>query len=276
MSAMAAAGPPVVRPPAVAGTFYESDPARLRAWLGSALADARARGQGAAARAAPKVLIVPHAGYAYSGAVAAAGYAAVSAAGWRRIRRVVLLGPSHFVPVAGLAVSPADAFGTPLGTVPVDRQARSAVRTLPGCEAAGRPHAREHSLEVQVPFLQAAADRFTLVPIAVGRARPRDVAEALALLWGGPETLIVISTDLSHYLGYQAAVARDRRTARAILALDPSPIGDTDACGARPLRGVLLAAARHGLRASLLDLRNSGDSAGDRDRVVGYGAFALG
>ena len=134
----------------------------------------------------------------------------------------------------------------------------------------------EHSLEVQVPFLQAAADRFTLVPIAVGQAPPGDVADALTLLWGGPETLIVISTDLSHYLGYQAAVARDRRTARAILALDPAPIGDADACGAQALCGALLAAARHGLRASLLDLRNSGDTAGDRDRVVGYSAFALG
>lgn len=273
---MRAAGPPVVRPSVAAGTFYESDPARLQAWLLSALADARARSQGAAARPAPKMLIVPHAGYAYSGAVAAAGYAAISATGWRRIRRVVLLGPSHYVPVAGLAVSPADAFATPLGTVPVDRQARSAVCELRGCQAAGRPHALEHSLEVQVPFLQAAASRFTLVPIAVGQAAPGEVAEALALLWGGPETLIVISTDLSHYLGYQAATARDQRTAQAILALDPSPIGDADACGARPLRGALLAAARHDLRASLLDLRNSGDSAGDRDRVVGYGAFALG
>ena len=161
---MGAAGPLVVRPPAAAGTFYESDPARLRAWLWSALADAQARGQGAAARAAPKALIVPHAGYAYSGAVAAAGYGAISAAGWRRIRRVVLLGPSHYVPVVGLAVSPTNAFGTPLGTVPVDRQARNAVCKLPGCEAAGRPHALEHSLEVQVPFLQAAADRFTWSP----------------------------------------------------------------------------------------------------------------
>ena len=266
----------MVRPPVAAGTFYESDPAQLREWLGSALADARARGPAAAARTDPKALIVPHAGYVYSGAVAAAGYSAVSAAGWQRIRRVVLLGPSHFVPVAGLAVSPADAFGTPLGAVPVNRQARSAVCKLTSCEATDRPHALEHSLEVQVPFLQAAADRFTLVPIAVGQARPRDVAEALALLWGGPETLIVISTDLSHYLGYQAAGIRDRRTARAILALDPSAIGDADACGARPLRGALLAAARNGLRASLLDLRNSGDSDGDRDRVVGYGAFALG
>jgi AmmeMemoRadiSam system protein B len=264
---------PRVRPPAVAGSFYPEDPDELRAELASAFASARAP-QGDRATP-PKALIVPHAGYAYSGPVAASGYQTLSTARESGVRRVVVLGPSHYVGFAGLAISTAEAFTTPLGRVPVEAEARALLRPLPQCDGMDAPHTYEHSIEVQLPFLQAMLGDFALVPLAVGRAGPAGVADVLEVLWGGADTLIVLSTDLSHHLGYETAMARDRRTADAIVAGRHDAIGDGDACGAHPLRGLLVAASRHRLGTSLLDLRNSGDTGGELDSVVGYGAFAL-
>ena len=214
-------------------------------------------------------------GYVYSGAIAASAYERIAPAR-DTIRRVVLLGPSHRVPVRGLAVPSVDAFETPLGLVPIDAAARSRVLELPAVHVDDGAHAVEHSLEVQLPFLQAVLDDFTLLPLSVGDASTEEVAAVLDACWGGPETLVVISTDLSHYHRYDDAVGLDARTAAAIVACRPDAVDDVDACGARPLRGLLRCAAERGLAVEQLDLRNSGDTAGDRERVVGYGAFAVG
>lgn len=259
------------RPPAVAGAFYPATPAGLRDALAASFAAAV---EPAPDAPVPKALVVPHAGYVYSGPVAASAYLRLRP-GRERVRRVVLLGPSHRVPVRGMAVSGLDVFATPLGEVPVDAGARTRVASMPGVTVADAPHAFEHSLEVQLPFLQTVLDDFALVPLAVGDATTAEVAAVLDALWGGPETLVVVSTDLSHYHPYERARALDRRTAGAILDLDAGGVGDRDACGAHPLRGLLAVARRRGLRIELLDLRSSGDTAGDRDRVVGYGAFAI-
>ncbi|MBI5719619.1 MAG: AmmeMemoRadiSam system protein B [Burkholderiales bacterium] len=261
-----------IRAAAVAGVFYPADPAALAGVVQACLRDARAAG-GPAQPTQPKVLLVPHAGFVYSGPIAGSAYALL--APWReRLRRVVLLGPTHRVAVRGLAASTARGFETPLGVVPVDRVGLDAIADLPQVGPSDAAHAEEHSLEVQLPFLQCTLDRFTLVPLAVGRATPEEVAEVLERLWGGDETLIVISSDLSHYLPYAQAQARDRATIERVLRLDPE-LHHHEACGATPLAGALLAARRHGLVARLLDLRNSGDTAGDTRRVVGYGAVAF-
>jgi AmmeMemoRadiSam system protein B len=259
-----------VRAPAVAGSFYPDDPGILTRQL-DALLDAVP----ASTAAAPKALVLPHAGYVYSGPIAATGYAMIRDR-IDPITRVVLLGPAHRVPLRGLATSSARAWRTPLGDVPVDSAARAAACELPGVSVDDSAHAFEHSLEVHVPFLQRVlGDGFTLVPFAVGRAEPDLVAALLDLLWGGPETVIVASSDLSHYLDHATATARDRDTASRIVAGNGPEIAPEDACGAVPIRGLLVAGARRGLSPRLLDLRNSGDTAGPRDRVVGYGAFAL-
>ena len=258
-----------VRRAAVAGFFYPDDPRELAAAVGTALDVAVPEGE-----PAPKAVIVPHAGYVYSGAIAGSAYARLRALAGR-IRHVVLLGPAHRVAVDGLAVSSADAFVTPLGAVPADDVLRRRVLELPGVTIDDSAHAGEHSLEVQLPFLQGVLGAFTLLPLAVGDASPGEVAAVLDRVWGGPETLVVVSSDLSHYHDYATARARDRRTAAAIVAADAAAIADEDACGARPIRGLLVAARRHGLAVRLLDLRNSGDTAGDHERVVGYGAFTV-
>ena len=262
---------PDVRPAAVADMFYPGAPKALADEVRAHL-DRSAR-KSAPAAALPKAVIVPHAGYVYSGAVAASAYARL-APGRDWIRRVVLLGPTHRVPVRGLAVSPARSFATPLGTVAVDRAAVAASLALPQVIASDAAHALEHSLEVQLPFLQVVLREFAIVPFAVGDATPEEVAEVIELLWGGPETLIVISSDLSHYHRYADARTIDRTTADTILGLVPT-LGHDEACGATPINGLLLSARRHGLRPALLDLRNSGDTAGDKSRVVGYASFAF-
>lgn len=259
----------LIRPPAVAGSFYPGRPERLADDVKSLLSAARPPIRDTA----PKALIVPHAGYIYSGPIAASAYACL-AAGRDTIRRVVLLGPVHRVPIRSMALPQADAFETPLGIVAVDRQAADSIRHLPQVETNDAAHAWEHSLEVQLPFLQAVLADFSLVPLAVGNATGSEVAEVLEILWGGPETLIVVSSDLSHYLPYEAARRTDRATSDAILRLDV-PIDHEQACGGTPVNGLLLSAQRHHLQAELLDLRNSGDTSGDRSRVVGYGAFAF-
>jgi len=224
-------------------------------------------------RAVPKAIIAPHAGYIYSGPIAASVYALLAPARGL-IERVVLLGPTHRVAVRGLALPGVSAFATPLGTVDIDHASVEALRQLPQVVVSPEAHALEHSLEVHVPFLQAILGKFALVPLAVGRAQRHEVAEVLDRLWGGAETLIVVSSDLSHYLPYPDAQALDRATAKAILELS-ADISHEQACGATPVTGLTLAARQRGLQAELIDLRNSGDTAGDKNRVVGYGAFAF-
>lgn len=258
-----------VRPAAVAGTFYPGAPRQLGADVHAYLAAAGVTG----GRTWPKALIVPHAGYVYSGPVAATAYATLALAR-DAIRRVVLLGPVHRVPVRGLALPAATAFATPLGSVAVDREAVARVRALPQVVESAAAHAHEHSLEVQLPFLQSVLGAFAMVPFAVGDASPEEVAEVIELLWGGSETLIVVSSDLSHYHPYGDALRIDRRTADHILAL-ASTLDHEQACGATPINGFALCAKRHALTAALLDLRNSGDTAGDKSRVVGYAAFSF-
>jgi AmmeMemoRadiSam system protein B/AmmeMemoRadiSam system protein A len=261
-----------IRPAAVAGTFYPADAATLRAQVQACLDEAQE--QGAASGAAPKLLIVPHAGYIYSGPVA--GFAYARLAPWAgRVRRVILAGPTHRVAVRGLAVPTVDSFETPLGRVAIDALAREDIAGLPQVVLDDRVHAHEHSLEVQLPFLQAVlGGGFTLLPLAVGDADAEAVAEVIERLWGGDETLIVVSSDLSHYLRYDEARALDRATVERIVDL-ATDIDPYEACGAHALNGALAAARRHGLEPQLLDLRNSGDTAGDRQRVVGYAALAL-
>ncbi len=257
-----------VRPPAVAGAFYPGDARILAADLRQMLADVPP-----APGRQPKAVIAPHAGYIYSGPTAAAVYARL--APWKDVvTRVILLGPTHRVPVRGLAAPAADAFATPLGTVAIDRAALASLADLPQVVVSDAAHAPEHSLEVHLPFLQAVLGDFTLVPLAVGHAPATAVAEVLERLWGGPETLVVISSDLSHFLPYAAAREVDDATCRRILHLD-TDIAPDEACGAYPINGLLLAARRHGLRPLLVDHCNSGDTAGDKSRVVGYGAFAF-
>ena len=256
----------MIREPAVAGSFYPGDARELGRTVDFLLDEAES-----GAAAAPKALIVPHAGYIYSGPVAAAAYARLRP--FRdRYRRVVLLGPCHRIPVQGLALSSADVFRTPLGDVPLDKAAIAAL-DLPRVRVFDDTHVYEHSLEVHLPFLQAVLGKFTLVPIVVGNTRPERVADVLEALWGGAETLIVISSDLSHYLSYDNARMLDGHTCQAIEDLEIRGIDHESACGATPIGGLLIAAKRHGMKVKTLDLRNSGDTAGDRSHVVGYGSW---
>jgi AmmeMemoRadiSam system protein B len=260
-----------VRHSAVAGTFYPNDRAELERSVAKYLADASVDAPGTPA---PKALIVPHAGFVYSGPVAASAYARI--AHLRGIvTRVVLLGPSHRVPLRGLAASSADAFETPLGEVRLDRDAIDQILAFPQVHLFDAAHASEHSLEVQLPFLQYLLGDFCLVPLSVGDVEPEQVSEVIEALWGGAETQIVVSSDLSHYYPYETAQARDAATSRAIEALDEHGLDSESACGRSPARGLLLAARRHGLSARTVDLRNSGDTAGGKGEVVGYGSYVF-
>lgn len=260
---------PPVRPAAVAGYFYPADPIELA----DTVRDMLGQVQAPPASHPPKVIIVPHAGYVYSGPVAATAYHAI--APWAgRIRRVILLGPSHRVALRGLALPEAEAFATPLGSVALDLEFCERLARLPQVQRMNACHAMEHSLEVQLPFLQSVLSDFKLVPLIVGLASPQDVADVLEFAWGGPETLIVLSSDLSHYLPYDQAKSRDQETLRRIVTTD-NHISDQDACGCMPIRGLLLHAHELGLKGELLDYRNSGDTAGDKNRVVGYAAISF-
>lgn len=264
-----------VRQPAVAGRFYPADPDTLRAALGEYLGMAHTGRRGGGGDAALKAIIGPHAGYVYSGAIAASGYASVAPLAGV-VERVVLLGPAHRVPLDGLAVPSVDAFVTPLGPVAIDKHAREIALGCDGVVVDDLAHAAEHSLEVHLPFLQyTLGPSIRVLPVVVGVAAEQTVADMLTALWGGPETLIVVSSDLSHYESYTVAQQHDRRTAEAIVNGAIDAIGPYDACGAYPIRGLLLAAEQHELGVHLLDLLNSGDTGGPSDRVVGYGAFAL-
>jgi AmmeMemoRadiSam system protein B len=259
-----------IRPAAVAGSFYPRDAGRLREQL-ARMFDAVP--PESAPAPAPKLLVAPHAGYQYSGAIAARAYALL-APQRDRIRRVVLIGPAHRVAFRGIAVPSVDAFWSPLGAVPLDTAAIEALRSLPQVSVADAPHAWEHSLEVHLPFLQSVLADFAIVPLIVGDASPLDVAQVLETLWGGPETVVVVSSDLSHYHEYALARQIDASTVQAVLRMEAG-IDHEQACGATPINAALLCARRHGLQPRLLDLRNSGDTAGPRDRVVGYCAIAF-
>ena len=257
-----------IRPPAVAGAFYPDQPEALQAVLSSLLAEASEHDL------SPKVLIVPHAGYIYSGAIAASGYSQL-AAYKDQITRVVLLGPSHQVAFEGLALPDCDRYSTPLGVIPLDTEAMSALNKHFGqVQVLDSAHSREHSLEVQCPFLQQVLTDFKLIPMVVGDASIYAVAEVINSLWGGDETLFVISSDLSHYLPYEEARQRDSMTSKAIEQLSPSLTGG-QACGCYPLNGMIKVAQDRGMEVITLDVRNSGDTAGDRQRVVGYGAYVI-
>jgi AmmeMemoRadiSam system protein B len=260
-----------VRRPAVAGSFYPSDGHALRLVVQECLADAR---ESIAPGCFPKAIVVPHAGYMYSGPIAARAYRLLEPAG-ERVERVVLVGPSHRVPFAGLAVPSHNEFETPMGRVPVDDAARERVLSSPAVHILDDAHHWEHSLEVQLPFLQAVVRSFRVLPLVVGWATPAQVREVLDSVWGGEETVIVVSTDLSHYHRYEEARQLDAATAAAIERLDPASIREDDACGRIGLQGFLQSAREQGLEVHRLDLRNSGDTAGGRREVVGYGAWAF-
>ncbi len=259
-----------VRPAAVAGMFYARDEAALRHDVRTLLTNATEK---VADLAVPKAVVVPHAGYIYSGCVAGLGYGLVARAKGT-ITRVVVLGPCHRVAVRGIALPDADAFASPLGDIRLDTEAMASIADLPCVVTSREAHAQEHSLEVQVPFIQEALGDVTLVPLAVGSATPAEVASVIDALWGGPETLIVISSDLSHYLPYAKAQRIDAKTIEKVLALD-GPIESRSACGAGPLNGLLHTARARGMRTTLIGACNSGDTAGDRNRVVGYAAIGF-
>ena len=256
------------RDPAVAGLFYSADPAALREALVALL-----RGVPAPVPGQPKALIVPHAGYQYSGAVAAMAYRHLAPVR-EQIERVVLLGPAHRVWLEGLAVPSVDAFATPLGDVAIDTSARDRIGQLPGVQVSDAAHEQEHSLEVQLPFLQVALEDFSVLPIVVGHCAPATVAAAIDSLWGGAETLIVISSDLSHFHTYDEARRIDLRTSHRILERATDLSGE-EACGAVAVNGLMACRNAADLSIQQVDLRNSGDTAGDRARVVGYGAYVL-
>ncbi|MCU7843152.1 MAG: AmmeMemoRadiSam system protein B [Candidatus Thiodiazotropha sp. (ex Monitilora ramsayi)] len=258
----------MIREPAVSGLFYPDEPETLRQDIRGYLADV------SPSRGMPKAIIAPHAGYIYSGPVAASVYARLMTGG-DEIRRVVLLGPSHRVPFSGLAVPDSTHFRTPLGSIPLDRTAIAQLKRLDQVISLDAAHEHEHSLEVQLPFLQLILGDFTLIPLVVGDASSEKVAEVLESLWGGTETLIVISSDLSHYHDYATAKKMDRATSDAIVSLHPEKLEYEDACGRIPVKGLLLQAKRLGLKAEVVDLRSSGDTSGDKSRVVGYGAYAF-
>ena len=256
------------RLPAVSGTFYPANPQQLHAMLAQYLdvADLTAK--------APKAIIVPHAGYIYSGPIAASAYARLQKAR-HQITRVVIIGPSHRVAFKGLAVSGAQNFMTPLGGIPVDQAAVQTIAQLPFVDFIEQAHTHEHGLEVQLPFLQEILDDFSIVPIVAGDATPEQVAKVISILWGGDETLIVISSDLSHYHPYTTAQQLDKSTSKLIENLQYDQLSFESACGRIPVSGLLKVAQEKSLMIKTIDLRNSGDTAGDKNRVVGYGAYVI-
>lgn len=258
-----------IRPAAVAGYFYPDDPRVLQMQISEMLSTAVPL----EVVHAPKALVVPHAGYVYSGPVAASGYACATELR-QQVRKVVMLGPAHRAEVRGFALPASQAFATPLGMVKLHHSDWQALQARPDVVVDERPHEFEHCLEVQLPFLQTVLDAFEIVPILVGGATGEQVADLLDQLWGGPETLILISSDLSHYHTYDQARSTDRHAVDEVLRMKPV-LDHQQACGATPINGLIRAAAAHGLEPHLLDLRNSGDTAGDRSRVVGYASIAF-
>jgi AmmeMemoRadiSam system protein B len=258
-----------IRPTAVAGKFYPAQPSQLGRMVASFLEQAQA-----GPPPNPKAVVAPHAGYVYSGPIAGSAFRPW-AGQTRTIRRVVLLGPSHYVAFSGIALPHATGFATPFGIVRTDRDAVEQLRSLRQVREFPAAHEQEHCLEVELPFLQQMMSDFTIVPLVIGDATDEQVREVVEVLWGGEETRFVLSSDLSHYHDYETARQMDRSTAAAIENIRPEPISANEACGHLAIRGFLKAAKQRGLSAHTLDLRNSGDTAGPRDSVVGYGAFAF-
>ena len=269
-----------IRPAAVAGRFYAGHSQTLAETIHTLLSNVaniqpqlESKVTSATHSLPPKAIVVPHAGYIYSGQTAALAYAQLTE--WKNtIKRVILLGPVHLVPVRGLALPEVDAFTTPLGEIKLDKAAIATIAGMKQVVISYPAHAQEHSLEVQLPFLQTILDDFKLVPLAVGDATPAEVADVLDILWGGSETIIVVSSDLSHFLPYTAAKVVDKSTVKTILNMQET-LTHHQACGSTPVNGLILAAKRHHLQPMLLDLCNSGDTAGDKSRVVGYASFAF-
>lgn len=259
------------RPAAIAGTFYPAAPHELRSQIRAFLQQAQAEH---GAQPAPKAMIAPHAGTIYSGPVAASAYVRLRNAR-QAIERVVLLGPSHRVALRGVAAPSTERFATPLGEVTLDRAVIEQLLKLPGVLIDDEAHRREHSLEIHLPFLQEVLDTFTLVPLVVGVADAALVAAVIDACWGGPETLIVISSDLSHFHDYQTACAIDRTTTAMLEQFRYEQLNGERACGVYPLRGLLHTARARGMTLQTIDLRNSGDTAGPRREVVGYGSYVL-
>ena len=258
----------MIRQPAVAGLFYPADATYLHEIVDQYMKEAKTEAK------VPKAIIAPHAGYIYSGPIAATAYARLKK-GHDRITRVVLMGPSHRVAFRGLAVCSADSFSTPLGNIPVDLDAINEILRYPFVHLIEQAHSHEHSLEVHLPFLQETLDKFIIVPIVVGDATPEQVGQVISTLWGGDETLIVISSDLSHYHDYATAKQLDKATSEAIENLQYEQIDYESACGRIPITGLLRVAQEKALKVKTIDLRNSGDTAGDKTRVVGYGAYVI-
>ncbi len=258
----------IIREPAVAGTFYPANPEQLEAMVEKYLDQA----QDKVGEKAPKAIIVPHAGYIYSGPIAASAY--INIKKWAsQYKRVVLLGPSHRIGFNGIASCHATHYKTPLGNMHIDYEMIQSLEKEGLIQCNDAAHLHEHSLEVQLPFLQKALDKFELIPLVVGDSNENMVSMVIERLWGGDETLFVISSDLSHYLNYEVANTKDRNTSETIIHFDYDKLEYGDACGRNPIRGLLLSAKLHQLQPSCIDLRNSGDTAGDKVRVVGYGAY---
>ena len=256
-----------IRHPAVAGMFYPSDSVELQNQVQGFLRTAKP------AKHIPKAIIAPHAGYIYSGAIAGSAYAPLDEIS-DRFDRVILLGPCHREYVSGIAASTATAFNTPLGEVLLDQAGiRSIVEKFDFVDYSDRAHKLEHSLEVQLPFLQSILKDFSLLPFAVGGATPEQVEALLDQVWLEASQLVVVSSDLSHYLDYSKAQEIDGYTTQKIENLDPTGLSPEHACGQRPVCGLLRYASKHGLKCEVVDVRNSGDTAGTRDQVVGYGAY---
>jgi len=259
---------PNVRHPAVAGTFYPNKPMTLQQSVAQYIDAAHT------ISAKPKAIIAPHAGFIYSGPVAGSIYKTLAQRS-SQITRVVLLGPSHRLAFSGCALSSADIYVTPLGNINIDKKAADSIRLLPFVQELDAAHLEEHSLELQLPFLQVVLPQFLLLPIVVGNASPEQIATLLDHVWRGDETLIIVSSDLSHYHAYEIAQQLDQNTSTAIENLCPANIGHEQACGFLPVNGLLLAAKQHNMSAKTIDLRNSGDTAGSKSQVVGYGAYVF-
>jgi AmmeMemoRadiSam system protein B len=261
-----------VRPAAVAGTFYPADPAHLRDQLDEMLGTAAAADAGAAALEPPRALIAPHAGYVYSGPVAATAFHTLAEA--EDIRRVIVIGPSHFVPFSGVALPEAEVFRTPLGDLELDDEVVERLRGMEHMVTWVEPHRREHAVEVELPFLQRLLGDFRIVPLVTGHATPQQVADVLDAVWDD-DALLVVSSDLSHFHDYETACSLDAATAKIIVDGEPDELGEGSACGRLAIQGMKISAARRNMHIELLDLRNSGDTAGPRHEVVGYGAFRV-
>lgn len=262
-----------IRPAAVAGTFYPADKNELTQIVSESFAHARPLEKDLPQHV-PKAVIVPHAGLIYSGPVAASAYQLFSAFK-NNVNHIVLLGPSHRVPLRGMAVPTSKAFTTPLGDIPLNEDVIAALIDADLVETNDMAHAYEHSLEVQLPFFQTVFAAFSLTPIVVGEATGKHVARVLEHVWGDEHTLIVISSDLSHFHDYNTAKRLDSNTAEVIRSLQPEQLDYEMACGCNPVKGLLTIARQKHLQPYVLDLRNSGDTAGSHDRVVGYGAYAF-